>query len=204
MANVNQALPQELRDWIAKNNVDLNRVAVMLIRNGREEFLENLNVVVEKQEMPVNANTARQLTDVLTKQYTGMGIKLENLQGRVEKVGSRDAVVVNFQSRPPAVAAPLRQRQVMIPGGGNTYIITCTARADTFDQYLPTFETILASFRAPPPVAKGFDWGRVVSGGVAGGIAGGVIGGLAGIILWFSRKAKRERRGDSTPGAGRV
>src|SRR5262249_42597506 len=52
MKDAAQALPPELKNWIAKNNVNLDRATVFLIRNGREEFLENLNVVIEKQQIP--------------------------------------------------------------------------------------------------------------------------------------------------------
>jgi hypothetical protein len=149
LGDVHQALPQEVKDWVAKNNLDLNRVAVVLVRNGGGEFLENLNVVVDKQQIPVDDKTLRQLTDGLPGQYRSMGATVDDVRGRVQKVGSRDAVVVDFRSRLPGVPYPLRQRQVMIPGGGNTYIVTCTARAESFDQHLPTFEKILANFQAP-------------------------------------------------------
>ena len=66
----------------------------------------------------------------------------------------------------------------------------CFDRADSFDQYLPTFERILASFQVPAPVAKGFDWSRVATTAVVGGIVGGLIAGLIGIIKKFSSKAK--------------
>lgn len=53
----------------------------------------------------------------------------------------------------PGETLPSRQRQVYIPGGGNTFIVTCTGEADRFDGYVPTFDSILASFKVPPPRA---------------------------------------------------
>ena len=187
----NRGLTDELRVWLSKNNVDLNRISVMLLRAGRDEFLENLNVVVEGQQVLVDDNTVKQLTGQLTQQFGAMNAKVENLQGRVQKVGTRDAAVLEWQVRMPGAPHVLRQKQVLFPGGGKTYIVTCTAKADSFDAYQPTFDRILTSFQIPAPVAQGFDWNRLLSSalmwGGLGGIAGAVIGGLG----WFTKKRTR-------------
>lgn len=190
MGDVKQALPQELKDWVKRNNVDLSQIAVVLLRDGREDFLENLNVVVEQQQIPVSEDSVKKLTDQLTQRYREMGVTIEDFRGRVQKVGSRDALMFDYQSRIPGVPFALRQRQVMIPGGGKTFIITCSTKADTFNQHAPTFEAILASFQAPAPLAMGFDWSRVGRSAAAWGIAGGVIGGLLAIVRKFTNKAK--------------
>ncbi len=200
MGEVNQALPPELKDWIANNNVDLSLVAVVLVRNGHEEFLENLNVVVQKQQIPVDDKAVKRLAESLPKQFESMGVSVDNVQSRVQKIGSHDAVVFDYQSRMPGVAYLLRQRQVFFPGGGNTYIVTCSARAESFDQYLPTFEKILASFQVPAPVASGFAWSRVMSTGVVAGIVGGLVGGLTVARKKSPNMAKPEQHGDSAPG----
>lgn len=201
MSEVNQALPQEVKNWIANNNVDLSRVAVVLVRNGQEEFLENINVVVQEKQIPVNDEAVKRLTESLPKQFESMGVRLDKVQGRVQKIGSRDAVVLDYQSRMPGVAFLLRQRQVFFPGGGNTYIVTCSATVDSFDQHLPTFEKILANFQGPAPVASGFDWSRVMTTGVAAGIVGGLVGGLTVARKKKSSSlAKPERQGDTPLG----
>lgn len=196
MGDVNQFLPDELKHWVAKNQLDLNRLSVVLVRDGGDEFLENLNVVVEGQQIPVNDEAVRKLTEMITQQYRAMGVQVADLQGRVQKVGPYDAVVMEYRSRIPGVPDNLRQKQVMLPGGGKTYIITCTAKADSFDSYRPTFEKILASFRVPAPLATGIDWKRVVTAGVVAGVIGGLVGSLA----WFGRKLLR-KSGSSDAGA---
>lgn len=200
MGDVNQALPPELKDWIANNNVDLSLVAVVLVRNGHEEFHENLNVVVQKQQIPVDAKAVDSLAESMPKQFESMGGSVDKVQGRVQKIGSHDAVVFDYQSRMPGVTYLLRQRQVFFPGGGNTYIVTCSGRADSFDQHLPTFEKILASFQVPAPVASGFDWNRVMTTGVVAGIVGGLMGGLTVARKKSSSLSKPERHGDSAHG----
>ncbi len=198
LGDANQAVPPEMKKWVAKNNLDLNRVAVVLIHQGPGEFLDNLNVVVQQQQIPVNDKAVGELTAMLPKQYEAVGAQVKNMQGRVQKVGSREAVVLDYLMRLPGVAPLLRQRQVMFPGGGSTYIVTCTAPADSFDKTLPTFETVLASFQTPTPASTGFDWKRVGTNAVAWGIAGGLAGLLIALFRKFSGKARRERGDDET------
>jgi hypothetical protein len=204
MGDINQVVPRELKDWISRNKVDLNRVAVTLVRDGRDEFLENLNVVVDAQQIPVDDKTVKKLTDMISQQYGAMGVKVDGVQGRVQKVGPRDAVVVEYQARMPGVPDTLRQRQVMFPGGGKTYIVTCTARVNSFDKYQPTFDRVLASFQVPAPVAQGFDWNRVVMTGLVGGVIGGLIGGLAWVVRRLSSKASPKQGSASTPDTGEL
>jgi hypothetical protein len=188
-----EGLPPEVKNMIAANKIDLNRVNVVCIRKGHDEFLENLNVVVDNQQIPVSDSSVKQLTDGLPQKYGAMGIKVDNVQGRIERVGSREAVVVEFNSRVPGIPFPLRQRQILLPGGGKTYIVTCTARADAFDQYLPVFEKTLASVQVPEPTGKGFDLSQVGKTAVLGAIIGVVVGGLVAIIKMFSGKGRAKR-----------
>ncbi len=154
MNDPNQKIPQEVKNHLAKNKVDFDTVAVMLLHVDRADALDNLNVVVAKQQIPVNDQSVKELFAMLPKQYAALGVKVDNLQVRVQKVGSHDALVVDCQSRHPGSSAPLRQRQVMIPGGGKTYIVTCSAKADRFAKSEPTFDKILASFKVPAPTTK--------------------------------------------------
>jgi hypothetical protein len=179
MGDVNQIVPDDTKEWVLKNNVDLSQIAVTVIRDGNEEFLENLNVVVKPQQIPVNDKFEKELKAAISQQLGTMGVKLEGVQSRIEKIGSRDAIVVTFQSRLPGVDDLLRQKQIMLPGGGNTYIITCTAKADSFDKYQPTFDAVLASFQAPAPATQGFVWNQAAVSGAIGGVVGGMIAALA-------------------------
>jgi PsbP len=176
-------LPLGIQSWIKKNNVDLSRVSVTLIRNGQGAFLENLNVVVDQQQIPTTAATVKKLLQELPKQYQSMGLTVENLRVRLEKVGKNDAITVDYEAKFPGLATPLRQMQVYFAGGGKTYIVTCSALADAFAEPFETFDTILATFKVPGPVLQpvfqqGFDWNRMVTMGLIAGL----IGGLAGLV----------------------
>jgi hypothetical protein len=181
LGNVDENLPPETKDWIAKNNVDLSRISMVLLRKGEGEFLENLNVVVENQQIPLDANSVKQLTDAITQQYRQMGVTPEGFEARVEQVGGREALVANYQIRIPGMPDLMRQKQVMFPGGGKTFIITCTAPASTLEEHRSTFDTVLSSFQAPAPVAKGFSFDNMIITGLVGAIVGGLVAALFAI-----------------------
>lgn len=173
-------LDPDYRRWVETNHIDLSRMSVSLVHNGKGDFRENLNVVVDPQQLPLEDSSVRKLLDGIPPKYRELGASVENLQGRLQRVGSNRAAVLDYQLTVPGVPFPMRQRQVLFAGGGKTFIVTCTARADTFAEYSATFDTILASFNGPPPLedkpAGGFDWRRAVMMGIGGGAIGGLVG----------------------------
>ncbi len=190
MDDVKQVIPPALKDWIDRNHVDLSRISVMLIRDGHDEFLENLNVVVSDQGFPINDEALKKVPEAVMQQYASMGITVKNLQTRVQRIGPHDALVLEYRHDIPNVETPLWQRQVMMPGGGKLYIITCTAKADRVEEYQPTFDNILASFRVPAVTSKPlFDWNRILTTSITGGIVGGLVGGLSWVVKQFRKPA---------------
>jgi hypothetical protein len=183
-------VPPEIKSWMEKNNVDLGKASVILVRQGDEDFLENLNVVVTNGELAVSEHGLNELLKMLPQQYASIGAQVDHLEGRVQKHGANDTLVVDFQSKLPVVDTLLRQRQVFIPGGGKSFIVTCTGPAAKFGKYVPTFETIVASFKVPAPIGQGIDWVRVLRAGVTFGILGGVIGGLVGLFKKLANAGK--------------
>jgi hypothetical protein len=183
--NFNQGLlPLEIQNWLNKNKVGLDRISMVLVHNEQGGSLENLNVVVDRQQIQVNDDAVRKLLEMQTQQYRSLGATVEKAEGSLRKLHSNTAIVLDYETKLPGVPFPLRQRQVSFPGGGNTYIVTCTARADAFAKHFQTFETILATFSVPAPVAphpikQFFDW----RGGLTGAVIGAVVGGVIGLIL---------------------
>lgn len=144
-----EELTPETRTWLEKNAIDLNKISLLLVRNGKAEFLENLNVVVIKQQITPDEETLKSLLEQMEKQYEKMGMKIKDVVSRVEKVGANKALVVEYRARLPIVPDELKQKQVFIPGGGKTYIITCTGRADTYADHAATFDKMLTSVTVP-------------------------------------------------------
>ena len=179
-------LNQVVQKWVSKNKIDFERVKVLVIRNGKEEFLENVNVVVLDQEIPLNQNTLGKMKDVVVQQYQRVGAKADNVQARMKKFGNRNTVVVDYNLQLPRAPFPVRQRQVTFPGGGKSYIVTCTAKTDTFDHNEPVFERILTSFQVPEPTSRKFDWTRVLTMAAVGGIVGGLVAVVIAVVKSIS------------------
>src|SRR5262245_24212297 len=190
----NAPLPPEIKNWIARNKVDMSQVSALLVRQGDEAFLENLNVVVNPGEMPLTSSTARSYVRGLTEQYRSMGISVESQDARLREIGGKKAIVGEFVVRMPMISFPIQQKQVCFAGGGKTYIVTCTGRASTFDRYAGTFDYILSSFEVPDAGFQGFDWQRVL----AFAAVGGILGGLVTIMRKFANNAQTPRMPQET------
>jgi hypothetical protein len=183
--------------WITKNSIE-----VLLVHKDDDgsDFRENVNVVVEDRELPLNDSTLNSLEATLPNQYESMGGKVEDLNGRIERVGLNQAVVMEYRITFSARPAALRQKQVLIPGGGRTYIVTCSAQADTFANHARSFDDILASIKVPPPVNQGFDWSRVWSRSMSGAMIGAVCAVIVGLIVVRGKKfAGTKNRTASSP-----
>jgi hypothetical protein len=188
MNDARQALPNELRDWVTKNKVDFSQVAVVVLRDGAGDFLENLNVVVnDKQQIAATKSTVERMTNELAQQYQQVGIKITDLKVGIEKAVDRDVIVADYRTQMPNTAIPMRQKQVLIPGGGKTYTITFTAKLDTYERYRPALDKMLASFKAPEPTA--FVLNQTLTYALVGGVVGGLIGALGWLAKKFSRKS---------------
>jgi hypothetical protein len=178
------SLSPDVKAWLDKNSVNLDKMALILIRDGDAESRDTLNVVVENQQLPLNDNTLNTLRSTLPKQYESMGAKVEDVEGRTARVGLNQAGILEYRITFPFADSALRQKQVFLPGGGKTYIVTCTSRADTFADRARSFEEILATIKVPPPIRWGFDWNRVLMASLAGA-AIGLFAGLLMMLLKF-------------------
>ncbi len=196
MGDVKDALPQELKNWVTNNKIDLTRVAVVVLRDGEEEFLESVNVVVEMQQLPMNDRSLKQLTNMITQKLQASGIQINNFSANIQKVGTREAIVLEYQTQLPGVPQPLQQKQYMFPGGGKTFIVTCTATIESFEKHQPTFETILASLQIPEPIPQGFNGNNLLRFGLIGAVVGGVVVGLSKLFRKAPPKKRRRRDDD--------
>jgi hypothetical protein len=165
----------EVKAWLNKNRVDLKKISVVLIHEGEGEVNANLNVVVNQGQLRVDDHNAQELLKRLPEQYRSMGVDIENMKVRQHNFGNASALVVDYGMTMPSRGVPLKQRQAYFPGGGKTFIVTCTAEADAFEEYGPTFDTILASFQVPAPSSMGIDWTSALT-------AGAICGALAALL----------------------
>ena len=144
-------LPLEIQTWIKENKVDLSKMRVCLIHKGDGEYPATVNVVINRQQIPATVDSLKKLISALPPQAKAMGLPTGNLEARIEQVGKYKAIVVEHQSSVPGQQSPVRHKLVFFPGGGNTYIVTCSATPDSFARYSQAFEVILAGFQVSDP-----------------------------------------------------
>lgn len=198
LGEVSEGLPPGVKARMTRNNVDASQAALLVVREGPEgEFLENLNVVVDPQQIPTTAAMLAKMKTMISTQYTAMGMQISNLVGAVEQVADRTSLVFEYEAIMPGEAEPLRQMQVMFPGGGKTYIVTCTGTLGSFEQYRGAFDGMLATFKAPEPIERSPYWTKVATTAVLGGIIGGVVGVIGWLVSKLSNKSRIRPKGSS-------
>ncbi|QEL19938.1 hypothetical protein [Limnoglobus roseus] len=193
LGDLRKLLPTDFTEWVRRNNLDLKRIEVLIVCPGRGEFFDSLNLIIDDHQVPLTDKAIGQVADELIGVYAKMGVTVEDFRARADRVGPRDAVVIDFTSRFPDDPLLYRHRQVLIPGGGRTYIVTCSSTAAAFDQHAAAFDAMLASVKAPPPAGKPFPMDgvvRIVLFAVVFAIAGGVAR-AAGTIVSYLRTRRR-------------
>jgi hypothetical protein len=141
-------IPPELTNWAANNHMDLNRAAVVVIHAVYVDLPDNLNVIVEPQEIPLDEASVKEFVDGIAQQFRSMGLPTAGLTGGVQPVGDNKAVVLDYLGPPPGQRFFAHQRQYYLPLAGKTYILTCTAKPERFAQCAAVFEEIVKSFSA--------------------------------------------------------
>jgi hypothetical protein len=187
------AIPTHIRNRIDQSEVNIKDIRVMLIRNGQEESLEVLQVCAEQREIPADVKMLKGIEEAITNQYRSLNCNSKIMGSRVQSVNDRNAIVVEVETQVPGLASPAREKQIFFPGGGRTYVITCTALANSAPQHVAALDAILASFRAPAPAGnRGNSTGTppdplaiAAFGAIAGPV---VICVLAYLQRWMGRK----------------
>jgi hypothetical protein len=184
---INNKTKPDIKEWLDKNKIDLSKLSMVLIHNTKEEYKENINVDVESGQIQVDDEGLKELWDILTKQYKSIGVAVENVDKKVRKIGANDVIVIEYQFTMPQLKYPLKQKQVFFPGGGKTYIVCCTAKADAFADQSQTFDAILSSFQVPPLQSQKYDWNKVT-------FYGGIMVGVVAVLIVFLMKITSNKK----------
>ncbi|TWT62925.1 hypothetical protein [Rubinisphaera italica] len=137
------------KDYLKKQSFDFEKIKVLLIRNGQDDFLENVNVVVIDSKLPATQEFADLIVKILPQQYKQMGMKVDNFKSKIQTFGSNKGVIVDQRMNPSeTVPNTLKQRQFYMASQNEdkSYIITYTATPETFRDHVKTYEEILKSF----------------------------------------------------------
>jgi hypothetical protein len=189
MQEIGRAVPRDMQDLIARRNIDLRELAVLMIKVVDDEPAATLNVIVLPKQMPIWDETEVEQARTIAELLAETEFKLEGFRAFREKLGSRDVIVVEYHRETPGVPGSQRHNHILFVGGGKSYIVTCSAPVESFEEYQPTFDAVLASFEVPPPIAPGFDWNDLFEKTVIGAVAGGAIG-VGWVVLRLSRRPR--------------
>ncbi|RLS52937.1 MAG: hypothetical protein DWH91_15450 [Planctomycetota bacterium] len=186
-ANLNQ-LPPEIQKYLVDQKLDLKAIDLLVL--GPEEFGQfrsNLNVVVTPGQIPVGKMTPEQFQKQATDQYQKLGVTISNHTVRKVNVAEREVFEMIYDATMPWAMDPIRQRQLMIPGGGKTFVVTFTSTLEGYAEDSKIFDAIQQTIQVP---VETWSLGNgILSSGLRGGILGGLIGGAVAVFAKFRKKS---------------
>lgn len=179
-------LPVNIQTYFRERNIDLNAMEVMLVDDALDDFVENVNLVVTPGEIRVSQRVVDERVLNLPKEYSKLGMQVGNISAGLIQAAGRSAIQI--EQSLTIEGMPFRQRQVIVPGGGKTFILTFSGGIESFDREAPAMDLMLATLEVPA-VRGGFDFGAIFSSGKNGAVIGGIVGGLSALGFGLARKS---------------
>lgn len=179
-----EKLSPAVQAYLKENPIDLRRIQVTVIRLNDSDIQENFNVVMTPREVPVSASSIEKILSQIVSQMAIAGGQISEQSGELIDVAGRRAISLTYKTKLPFEAGLVQNRQIIIPGGGQTFCITFTALPATFNKYSGTFEAVLQSLTLPPQ-QSGFNWD------VIGRLCGMIIGIAMGVFVMRRVMKKR-------------
>lgn len=169
-------------------NTNFKRIDV-LFYGPQSDSIPNVNIIIAER-IVINSNSADEVKDGLRVQLTSAGLTPTNMESIRTKVAGKDAIVSTWNMKMPAPDYPLlKQRQYVIAGKTQTYIITCTAPASGFDVAMPAFTQMIDTFQIDnEPATSPVDWWVNLPKWAQYGIIGGIFGGIVGLFRSWNKK----------------
>ena len=128
-------------------NVNWNAMAVVIFNPEEDEFAESVNVVVAPGVLPLGEDAGSEIADQVVAQYSSLGIDFDLVKMERTTARGKDALSITADVEMPGFDRPLRQRQVIVPGRTQTYIVTCGAFQEDFEEYEPVFTQVVDSLQ---------------------------------------------------------
>lgn len=105
-----------------------------------DNFRENVNVVLENVPTTDTDEIWKRTEVQLQRMLTGYA----RVDKRTAKLAGTDAVVADYKHQQGIFK--LKVRVALIAADKGSYIVTCSAKEDAFDQYAPTFDKVIKTF----------------------------------------------------------
>jgi hypothetical protein len=151
-SDVLEGVHPEVRRLIKQSNIDLRKIAVMVARIGPKEFPETVTFTVSPW-IPIDGESLSILSR-MPAALEAQGHKIEDVQTRMQRVGGRRAMVVEYRNVILEIPRVIKQKQVVFACGDKTLWATYSAPPETYEQYEGTFDSILATLKTPLPLIQ--------------------------------------------------
>lgn len=114
-----------------------------------EQFTPNINLIIEKS--PFLAPGAIEQVEMSEASYELFGAKMgisgyERLDLERVEIGHIKAAVVTYEMVLTQTEQSLTGKQLIVPFGQDTYILTCTALTSQWPEYKSVFDEVIQSF----------------------------------------------------------
>ena len=183
-------------------DLDFDLVDALVFDPAPADFAATANFVVTPGDLPVDAAGARTLRGELTQRLRAMDVDFRSEVAVVAtNVHGAPCFQVEYDAVLPGGDEVVRQRQLLVPLGGELLSITMSASKDAFPDAEPSFAAMLDTLqvvRSPGLISRLVDAWRSLPGFVRGAIFGSLLGGVGALVY----VARRRRRGAPWPAAG--
>src|SRR5579872_1960032 len=166
---------------------DLDRMAVVMYDPANPQ--NNINVIVGPSRVPIDESDASdKYRSLLENQYRQMGMSLDGLTVGRKTIGKHDVLSAEYEgdySRFGQGAGKVHQWQVIFPGAGKSFVVTCSSTADQYATLEPSFTHALESMDYEEAgIFEKSPWLRT-------GLIGGLVGAGVGVIVALTKKKKK-------------
>jgi hypothetical protein len=191
-AQESATMQQEAQSVMKKLGIsDLSQFAVIILDPASGRSPASMNVTITHGRVPLDDSgmVSTKMRENARQVAGALGAQMSDFSGGVETIGENKAAVSRYRLSVPGLA--LRQTQMCVPAGGQTFVFTCTAPENQRAKYDAIFQSMMSSvkvesnfFSSLPP------WALY-------GIVGGVIGGVIALISGISKRNKKTAPGTS-------
>ena len=118
---------------------------VYLRGTHQEKYVENINVIVAPQVFKFNEAAEQDMVSALRTNMTPPGGKAPEIKRFHVRINGRPSLSLATEFTPQGMNEPIWWWRVMIPGGKQTCLVTCTALKSQWDDVVPNITKVINS-----------------------------------------------------------
>jgi hypothetical protein len=123
--------------------VDLDHLAVMIYRQDGGNFAANLNINVTPGVLTANEKNKGEMSAMLTDMWHSVGVTPTNVRLGIESFAGKQCLVARYDAA--MFGQQVSQMMVVVPGGHQSYITTCSSAPGDMAKNEPIFKSMIDS-----------------------------------------------------------